>query len=269
LRISGADDFNVAPGSSDPGAFFSPVASGFSRKDVSDAARVGARRMSLVIYALFTESDTSDMARLLGQVFSRRDPPAVAVGLSGAEFEEFVQLFCPKAAAEELTIIARSAATGDMIGALLAEDSSSAPPETLSQVSTKFNPIFDILGQLDAEYREGRPPVQRGEWIHLFLLGVADDFLGKGLAQQLVAACLENGVRKGYRLAVTEATNKISQHVFRKQGFSERVKRSYTDHVFDGHAFFRSIADQGGPILMDKELAQLERSFQPKSGESR
>jgi ribosomal protein S18 acetylase RimI-like enzyme len=210
--------------------------------------------MSAVTYDILTESDTSDMARLLGDVFARRDPPAVAVGLTGSEFEAFVRLFCPKAVGEGLSIIARSDATGDMIGALLAEDSASAPPEKLSQVSRKFNPIFDMLGQLDAEYRESRAAVQRGESIHLFLLGVTDDFAGKGVAQQLVAACLANAVTRGYRVAVTEATNKTSQHVFRKQGFAERVRRSYAAHRFEGDEFFQSIADQGGPILMDKEL---------------
>jgi hypothetical protein len=41
-----------------------------------------------------------------------------------------------------------------MIGALLTEDSTSVPPDGLNQVSPKFNPIFDILAQLGAEYRE-------------------------------------------------------------------------------------------------------------------
>jgi len=74
------------------------------------------------------------------------------------------------------------------------------------------------------------------------------------LSQQLVVACLEHGNRRGYRLAVTEATNKISQHIFRKQGFVERAKRSYAAHPFDGQHIFASIAEHGGPILMDKSL---------------
>src|SRR5436309_2767421 len=126
-----------------------------------------------------------------------------------------VRLFCPRARDDGLTVVARSALTGEMIGALLAEDSASMPPDGLDQVSPRFNPIFDILGQLDAEYRDGRL-MQPGESIHLFLLGVSERFTGRGVAQRLVAECLANAVRKGYRLAVTEATNRTSQHVFRK-----------------------------------------------------
>jgi len=96
-------------------------------------------------YSLYTKADADDMSRLLGDVFAHRDPPAVAVGLSAAEFEAFVRLYVDKADAEGLTVVARLASTGDMIGALLAEDSGSAPPEGFDRLSTKFNPIFDIL----------------------------------------------------------------------------------------------------------------------------
>jgi ribosomal protein S18 acetylase RimI-like enzyme len=90
--------------------------------------------------------------------------------------------------------------------------------------------------------------------LHLFLLGVDQGSTGNRVAQKLVMACLENGRRRGYRLAVTEATNKISQHIFRKQGFVEREWRSYRDYRYEGQATFMSIADQGGPVLMDKVL---------------
>ena len=96
--------------------------------------------------------------------------------------------------------------------------------------------------------------VRPGDSLHLFLLGVADRVAGRGVAQQLVAACLEHGARMGYRLAVTEATNKVSQRIFRKQGFVERVQRSYQTHRFGGRTVFESIAENGGPILMDRSL---------------
>jgi ribosomal protein S18 acetylase RimI-like enzyme len=95
----------------------------------------------------------------------------------------------------------------------------------------------------------------RGESAHLFLLGVAERFGGKGIGCHLVAQCNANAAQKGYRLAVTEATNRTSQHIFRKLGFVERVGRSYQEHRFNGRAFFTSIAEHGGPMLMDKRLA--------------
>jgi GNAT superfamily N-acetyltransferase len=141
-----------------------------------------------------------------------------------------------------------------MIGALLTEDAASALPDGMDRLSTKFEPITDILGQLDEEYRGGRivPP---GECLYLFLLGVDARFAGQGVARQLVTACLENGARRGYRMAITEATNRTSQHIFRTLGFVERVRRSYRDHRLGGRAVFASIEEHGGPILMDRQLA--------------
>jgi GNAT superfamily N-acetyltransferase len=84
---------------------------------------------------------------------------------------------------------------------------------------------------------------------------VAERYSGRGIARQLVTQCVANAARRGYRLAVTEATNLTSQHIFRQEGFVERVRGSYREHRFEGRAFFQSIAEQGGPILMDKRLA--------------
>ena len=204
-------------------------------------------------YGVFAASDADAMAKLLAETFSRRDPPAVAVGLTASEFEEFVRLFCPKAEAEGLTIVARHSGTGELVGALLTEDSASELPDGLDRLSAKFDPVFDILGQLELEYR-GDQLVRLGESLHLFLLGVSEKVAGKRVAQRLVAACLKHGAKRGYRIAVTEATNKVSQHIFRKLGFVERVERSYQTHRFDGRAVFASIAELGGPMLMDRSL---------------
>jgi len=205
-------------------------------------------------YSVYRRSDCGEMAALLGEVFSERDPPAVATGLTSADFEHFVRLLCPKAAEEGLSIVARARETGEMVGALLAEDSATIMPEGMATLSPRFDPIFDILGQLDAEYRKGEPP-RKGECLHLFLLGVARTHAGRGIGHGLVEACLKHAAPKGFHIAVTEATNSTSQHIFRKQGFVERVRGSYLDHRFDDRAYFASIAEEHiGPILFDRAL---------------
>ncbi|MGO9125432.1 MAG: GNAT family N-acetyltransferase [Terriglobales bacterium] len=206
-------------------------------------------------YGVYVASEADAMVRLLGEAFSRHDPPAVAVGLTASDFEAFVRLLCPKAAAAGLTIVARLAGTGELAGALLTEDCASPMPDGMDRLSPKFDPIFDILGQLDTEYWGGQA-ARPGESLHLFLLGVCDSVGGLGVAHQLVSACLEHGARRGYRMAITEATNKVSQHIFRKQGFQARVQRSYQAHRFNGREVFASIAEHGGPMLMDKSLAR-------------
>jgi len=204
-------------------------------------------------FRLYRESDANEMAILLSEVFPKRDPPAVAVGLTQPEFERFVRLFCARAAKQRLTVVARCAENGEMCGVLLTEDSASGMPDGIEDLSDKFKPIFDILGQLEDEY-QGNQVIQPGNSIHLFLLGVSQDFSGKGVAHRLVSECIANGIERGYRMAVTEATNPTSQHIFRKQGFVDRVHRSYKTHEFDGRKPFAPIAEHGGPVLMDKQL---------------
>lgn len=204
-------------------------------------------------YARFMERDAEEMIRLLGQAFAQRDPPAVAAGLTALEFEEFVRLLCTNPSMRRLTIVARSVDGGEMAGALLAEDSSSPLPAGMERLSPKFAPIFDLLGQLESGDRTGHV-VSEGESAHLFLLGVADRYCGRGIAQQLVAQCAANAIREGYRRAVTEATNRTSQHIFRSCGFVERARVPYEEHRYEGKAHFASIAEQGGPILMERLL---------------
>jgi GNAT superfamily N-acetyltransferase len=153
-------------------------------------------------------------------------------------------------------VVARLAGTGEMAGVLLTEDAVSAAPDGMKQLSEKFEPIADILGQLVTEYRAGRATCH-GEVLHLYLLGVSDRVARRGVGQQLVAWCIENGARRGYRVAVAEATNKVSQHIFHKLGFIPRAERSYRDYLFHGHPVFQAVAEAGGPVLMEKSLVPL------------
>ena len=207
-------------------------------------------------YGPYVASDAEAMTRVLADAFSRYDPLAFAVGVTASDFESFVRPLCPKVAAEGLTYVARRSDTGQIVGVLLTEDAASPAPEELSRLDRKFDPVMDLLGEVVTEYRAGKEPVL-GESLHLFLLGVSDQVTRQGVGQQLVKACLENGARRGYRVAVAEATNKVSQHIFRKLGFASRVHRSYAEHRFNGQAVFACIAEYGGPILMDKSLASL------------
>ena len=83
---------------------------------------------------------------------------------------------------------------------------------------------------------------------------VDDRFARRGIAQRLVEVSLANAVALGYRTAVTEATNLVSQHIFSKLGFATRAQASYGDYRGGGNATFASIADQGGIMSMARNL---------------
>ncbi len=207
----------------------------------------------IVGYQAAQQADAAEIIRLLATVFSQSEPPAVAVGLSFREMEQFLGLFAPGAVALGLTIIARDRERGTLAGVLLTDDFAAPPAVDPNQVSPKFQPIFSMLETLDEQFRQGKT-ISSGEYLHLFMLGVAPEFAGRGIAQGLVAACLDRGLRAGYRAAVTEATGKISQRVFRKQEFTDRFSVSYRNFRYEGREVFSSIQDHEAAILMEKSL---------------
>jgi ribosomal protein S18 acetylase RimI-like enzyme len=209
--------------------------------------------MSTIECGLFQSSDTAAVVQLLARVFSAAEPPAIAMGLTPADLERFVRLLCPRALADGLTIVARDFESQQIAGVLLTDDFAVPPVLAGGEISDKFLPILAMLDNLDEQYRQSRSIVA-GQSLHLFMLAVDEHFAGRGIAQQLVTACLANGRQKGYTHAVTEATGAVSQHVFRKLGFGDRFRVSYQDYRYDARAVFASIRDHEAAILMDRTI---------------
>ena len=193
------------------------------------------------------------MARLLGEVFSLHDPPAVAVGLPADQIERLVAAFGPKALDEELSVVARRPGSDDLVGAVLVEDFATPPPSGALGLAPAFAPIGALLESLDVQYQADRH-VTPGAFVHIFMVGVARHAGGRGLAHRLIKECLDRARTRGYRIAVTEATNVVSQHIFRKLGFRDVLLASYADFTFNGQKVFSSIVGSEATILMEKEL---------------
>jgi GNAT superfamily N-acetyltransferase len=191
------------------------------------------------------------MAVVIAEAFSHYEPMAVAQDLSRGELVDFIKLLGPKAAQEALTVLARDQATDRVIGAVLTDDFASAPPKGIEHISEKFGPILALLDELDTQYKQGKS-LHVGEYLHLFIIAIMHQHTGKKVAQNLIQACLENGLRKGYRMAVTEATGVISQHIFRKCGFVDRIEIPYKTFIYQGRRVFMSIEGHTSTILMDK-----------------
>src|SRR5262245_48666969 len=210
------------------------------------------REMPGVQYELFDTDALDEMALVVAEAFRRDEPMTVARDVPLHEFVDFVKLLAPKAQREELTVLARDQETGRVIGAMIADDFASAPPEGLELLDEAFEPVFALLGELDEQYKKGRS-LGAGEYLHLFMIAVDHRHKGRKVAQNLVRACLENGAGTGYHTAVTEATGAISQHIFRsKFGFQGRLEILYKTFVYGGRRVFASVEGHTGTILMDK-----------------
>ena len=204
-------------------------------------------------YSICRRDDLAEMVFVLAETFAQRDPPAVALGLTPQEFEPFLTIVTARAGDDGLTVVARDLSSGSIAGALLNEDADRPAELDLAAVSPRFGPIYDLFGELE-ERVGGAGPIEPGTTLHVFMLGVDQRFAGRGIAQRLVGASIANAVALGYRTAVSEATNLVSQHIFSKLGFVTRAQVSYGDYRRDGRATFASIADQGAVMSMIREL---------------
>jgi len=206
-----------------------------------------------VEYGLLQFEDAPYMVGLLAEVFSRSEPMAVAASLPEAQVARMVECLVPKAVAEQLTVVARDAVSGQLVGALLADDFGTAPPEELADAAPLFAPVGALLDTLDEPYRASAA-VAPGTHAHLFMIGVAAHAVSRGIAGQLVAACMAQAHALGYRTAVTEATGATSQRVFRRAGFRHVATASYRDFVYGGERVFSAIIGAEGTFLMTRDL---------------
>jgi GNAT superfamily N-acetyltransferase len=194
---------------------------------------------------------------LVARAFSSDEPMGAAVGLSTSDIQRFLGLVASRIVEDGLSIVARDADSGELAGALIADDFASPLPIEPEKLSPAFLPIFSLLGELDERYAHGTT-FSAGECLHLFMLATDRRYRGRGVAHRLVGGCVENGIRKGHRHGVTEATGTISQHTFRKAGFVERFRVSYADFRCDDRAPFASIQGHAATLLMDKPLTTVE-----------
>lgn len=207
-----------------------------------------------VRYELFTMQAIDETAFTVAEAFSHYEPITIALDISSNEWMEFIKFLGLKAQKDELTIVARDLETEQVIGAMIADDFASELPLGKERLSDKFTSIFKLLDDLDSPYKLGKR-ISIGEYLHLFIIAVAHQYKEKKVAQNLIEICMENGMRKGYRTAVTEATGAISQHIFRNRfGFIDRFEIPYKIYTQKGRKIFESIEGHTGIILMDKNL---------------
>lgn len=204
-----------------------------------------------IVLSRFGRDDADAVCRLFGEVYARREPLTVGVGQSAAQFSGWMRGACPRAADEGLSVVARRADCGEPLGALIAEDGAS--PYAATAGGGADDPIHALLQGLDAEYRAGRT-VRPGDWLHLFLLVVADAAAGQGLASRMIETCLAGAARRGWRHAYTEATHPGSQRAFARLGFETRLRRDYGRWRFRGTVPFREVTVHGGVLLMDRAI---------------
>lgn len=204
-------------------------------------------------YTLVDEKDLDQVTQLVALVFTDGSEPVTReLNVRPDDFARFVRSFFPKFLREGLSIVARDAVTGEVVGAQLNDDMGTELPDP-DGLYEWAEPVMGLLGELDGRYFGDRV-VEPRQYAHLFLVAVSPLYRRKRISPQLLELSLAVAAGKGYKKATAEATGLISQHVLRKAGFEPRVEIPYAKFEYNGYRPFQGIKDHPSAVLMDREL---------------
>lgn len=207
-----------------------------------------------VVYDILRAEDVEGAARCLAVTFAAGEPMTRSLGITVEELYDFATLVCQKAAREGLSIVAKSQQTGKLMGCLMAEDFVTEPTEGLPGVTPKFAPILALLGELDGYYTQ-RHTVHKNDILHLFMVGVFEQYRRLNICKNLTAASEQLGKAKHCKGVIVEATGPISQYiVMEDKKYNMVTSILYKEFEFHHNRIFAWITDCDSCILAYKEL---------------
>ena len=208
-------------------------------------------------FEIYNSKDLDRVANVIGEAFFTSDPMAIAQQLSTNELADYVKLIGKWVHKQQLTVVTKDKSTDEVAGVVLASDFASNFPltsENSQHLSNKFEPIIELLSNLEAQYKHDKQ-IRAGEYLYIHMLAVSPEYQRRKIAQNSIEVCLNHGIEKGFTYAFTEAANSISQHIFGKLGFIPRHQINYQQFTYQDQKVFASIEGHTGTILMDKLLS--------------
>jgi len=173
-----------------------------------------------ILFQTMQHRDIAATAICISQVFSSFETLAKALKISLNEMYWLALPVCEKAADEELSIIAKYRKTKEVVGFIISEDFMTTDPQPPEGIDKKFEAVFCWLSELEENYRSYHP-VKPGQVLHIFMLGVQEQYTKRHIATTLVKENLNLAKHHNFEIAIAEATAVGSQHLFRTLGFTE------------------------------------------------
>ena len=210
--------------------------------------------VSQFVITPLTSGDAGEATRCYVDVFLNHEPMTRYCRTAPDLFFPPAYVYVTLCARDSLSFIARDTISGDLAGFVfcsdLATDWSSRDPLMADMVSI-FHEITCILGRLEQCYRE-HYPIGPGESLHLFQVGTAPRFQGKGVAKALLTAAVDHARTRGFSYALAECTSPASRGLFSSCDFFEAAMVPFRDFSVDGTCYFKDLP--GEITLMVREL---------------
>jgi hypothetical protein len=207
--------------------------------------------MSHIRYSILKPKDFEGATECISSTFSQGEPMTKSLGIKKSDFDYFAEVFIKKAVKDEVSVVAKDSA-GKVIGCIVCEDFITDLPEGSEKISSSFDPIIALLGELDEKYKVENN-VQPGQLLHMFMGGVYKEYAGMGVALGMTQFIESHTKSKSFKGAIGEVTGPISQHVYINQlGYKDVSSISYKTFQFEGKRIFSNITECEGCKLIVK-----------------
>ena len=204
-----------------------------------------------------TEADVADAARLYTEVFLSDEPTSRRHAPDPAFVFRHACIYILSLVGSGLSMLCRDQVTGGPAGFIFCFDALDDPDpgrEETAWFSSAFREAMAMIDDLEARHLD-RTSISAGEVIHIFQIGVARPYRGRGIARSLVLKTLLSARDQGFCQAVADCTSTASKHVFERCGFSEQGFSPYESFCMEEVRFFAGIG--GGISLMVKDLQDI------------
>jgi hypothetical protein len=209
-----------------------------------------------VVYKVLDGTHGEAVVECVARLFAEREPMVLALGLSVDQMRPFVTLICERAVEEELSVVALDAATGQLLGGLLATDfGAEAQPEAADwqRACEPLLPVLELLGQLEQPFRAVED-LSPGKYLQVLMAASLSP--SRGIYTRLREEAHRRAARRGFTHVVGEPSGVATQHVLVHKWQQQVVAEvCYRDFEFDGERVFQAISEPQSCVLTVGTLA--------------
>lgn len=180
-----------------------------------------------ILYRNMTKDDIDETIRVLSESFYHGEPitSRLAFNWSRRNWLDFTALLVPRMAEEEHTILAIDLASQKIVGGFLSEDFYNPFPSQFNECTSLSAPhISSVLNTIERLETcllsyfnlESSLKVEKGIFLHLWMLGVLPAYRRKKIGHFLYTYSLEQAKESNYHYAFAECTGTESTAMAKK-----------------------------------------------------
>jgi GNAT superfamily N-acetyltransferase len=185
------------------------------------------------------DDDIDAASQCIAHTFTKHEPITSLLQIDAADFRIFAAATCRQIIAQSLSVVAEY--NSEIVGVRLAAKRGSY--QSLHPHCKKMQFISAFLRALHdtAPFKINNNLT----CLHLIMMGVAEEYHNRGIAQQLLQFTLENAKSRGFHSAIAEATSPVTQHIFlNKFGFALINNLAYKNFRHENQTMLQSMPDE-------------------------